>query len=71
MKSFLGWLIFCVLLCLPGMLLLWPLRVLVRRRNPGAGSPVWIYLAASAASGLLLWYVIPPAVHWAFSRPVP
>jgi hypothetical protein len=45
------------------MALLWPLFRLLRRYRPNAGNLIWSYAAATAGCSIMLWYLLPLAIH--------
>jgi hypothetical protein len=71
MTAFVGWTIIVLGFGLCSMALLWPVFWLVRRRRPGAGGLIWGYAAATAGCSIMLWYLIPWAVHGLFGHKAP
>ena len=63
MTAFVGWTIIVVGLGLFSMVLLWPVFRLLRRNRPNGGGLNWAYAAATAGCSVMLWYLIPIAVH--------
>jgi hypothetical protein len=71
MTAFVGWTIIVLGFGLLSMTLLWPVFRLVRRFHPNAGGLIWTYAAATAACGIMLWYLVPWAVHELFGHTAP
>jgi hypothetical protein len=68
MKAVLGWSIIVVGFWLLSAALLWPAFTLLRRRRGKSAALSVGYVAGSAACGLLVFYLIPIAVHGVFGR---
>ena len=71
MTAFAGWTIIVLGFGVFSMALLWPLFWLLRRRRPNVGGLIWGYAAATAGCSLMLWYLIPWAVHGLFGHQAP
>jgi|GEM_PF-2797615 hypothetical protein len=71
MTAFVGWTIIVLGFGLLSMTLLWPVFRLVRRFRPNAGGLIWAYAAATAGCSIMLWYLVPWAVHELFGRVAP
>jgi hypothetical protein len=71
MTALVGWTIIVLGFGVFSMALLWPVFRLARRHRPGAGGLIWGYVAASAACSVMLWYLIPWAVHGLFGHKAP
>lgn len=71
MTSLIGWLILAALLCLPGLALLSATLAVARRRHPGVRFPAWAFVAGTAGSGIVLWFVLPLLVWWFLGRHAP
>ena len=71
MTAFVGWTIIVLGFGLVSMALLWPLFRLVRRFRPGVAGLRWAYAVATAAFAVMLWYLVPLAVHQLFGRVAP
>jgi hypothetical protein len=68
MKAILGWNIIVVGFWVLSAALLWPAFTLLRRRHGGSAALLVGYVAGSAACGILVFYLIPIAVHGVFGR---
>lgn len=71
MTAFVGWTIIVLGFGLLSMLLLWPVFRLVRRFRPNAAGLIWAYAIATAGCSIMLWYLVPWAVHQLFGRVAP
>ena len=71
MTAFVGWAIIVLGFGLFSMALLWPVYWLVRRRRPNTGGLIWGYAAATAGCSIMLWYLVPWAVHGLFGHSAP
>jgi hypothetical protein len=63
MTALVGWTIIVLGFGLFSMALLWPLFRLLRRYRPNAGNLIWSYAAATAGCSIMLWYLLPLAIH--------
>ena len=70
MIAVLGWLIIVTAFFSFSMMILWPGFRLVRRSHPGSKAVVCGYVASVVACSVVLWFVIPLAVHGIFARTV-
>jgi hypothetical protein len=68
MKAILGWSIIVVGFWTLSAVLLWPAFTVLRRRRRGSAALSAGYVAGSAACGLLLFYLLPIAVHGVLGR---
>jgi len=68
MKALLGWSIIVVGFWLVSAALLWPAFTLLRRRRGNSAALVIGYAAGSAACSVLLFFLIPIAVHGLLGR---
>jgi hypothetical protein len=68
MTAWLGWTLIVVALGAFSLAVLFPAFWLVRRHCPRFKRAAWAYVAASAVSGVLVWYAIPVAVHGIFGH---
>jgi len=68
MTAFIGWTIIVAVFWLFSMALLWPAFRLIRRSHPNSWGSLWAYATAAAGCSLVLWYMIPLAVHGIFGR---
>jgi hypothetical protein len=71
MTAVIGWVIIVLGFGLVSMALLWPVFRLVRRYRPNAAALAWAYAVATGALGMVLWYLVPLAVHQLFGRVAP
>jgi hypothetical protein len=71
MTAFIGWAIIVLGFGLVSMTLLWPIFRLVRRSRAKASGLIWGYAGATAACSIMLWYLVPLAVHALFGRVAP
>jgi hypothetical protein len=71
MTAIFGWTIIILGLGLFSLALLWPVFRLLRRRRPDADSLIWGYAAAAAGCSVVLWHLIPWAVHGLFGHKSP
>ena len=68
MTTLLGWTLIVVMLSAFSLVFLWPALRYTRRARADFAGAIWAYVAAAAVFSLVLWYAIPPAVHWLFGR---
>lgn len=68
MKALLGWSVIVVGFWLVSAALLWPAFTLLRRRHGKSASLLIGYAVGSAACSLLLFFLIPVAVHGLLGR---
>ena len=71
MTAFIGWTIIVLGFGLFSAALLWPVFQLVRRYRPDAGRLIWAYAAATVGCSVMLWYLVPWAVHELFGHSAP